>query len=447
MGLALSPARAHDLTLSRALTTWLTAPVDIASLALFRALFGLVMAGSTLRYLLKGWVETQLLLPSFHFSYPGFSFVVPWSRPLMLAHLLLQLVSAVLVCIGFCTRGAALTFLCTFAYVELIDRAAYLNHYYLVTLLALLLTVFPAGKACSVDARMAPQRALTSIPRWILLTFRLQVAVVYLFAGLAKLQPDWLFAAQPLKLWLSARSDLPWLGAWLAWPITAHLASWLGAVFDLTIVPVLLWPRTRLLGVLAALSFHLLTGLLFPIGIFPWLMTAAMTLLLAPDWPRRLGLLPAVSSARSATLHVSCTWFALLCCLFNVLLPLTRHMMHRDAAWTGQGFDFSWRVMVAEKAGSVEYELIDRNTGAHQRVRARDYLVAWQERALIQDPALITQLAHEIARQVRAGEGRDVAVHAHAFASLNGRPAQRFVDERVDLSHSTVPPPALPLGR
>src|SRR5215471_8507727 len=62
--------------------------------------------------------------------------------------------------------------------------------------------------------------------------------------------------------------------------------SWLGAAFDLTIVALLLWPRTRRFGCVLVLGFHGATGLLFPIGIFPWLMSAAATILLAPDWPR-----------------------------------------------------------------------------------------------------------------------------------------------------------------
>ena len=57
---------------------WFTAPVDIASLAAFRVLFGLVMAAGTIRFLAKGWVTELYLRPRFHFPYPGFEWVRPW---------------------------------------------------------------------------------------------------------------------------------------------------------------------------------------------------------------------------------------------------------------------------------------------------------------------------------------------------------------------------------
>ena len=40
--------------------------------------------------------------------------------------------------------------------------------------------------------------------------------MVYVFAGLAKLNADWLLDAQPLRIWLAARSDLPIVGPLLA---------------------------------------------------------------------------------------------------------------------------------------------------------------------------------------------------------------------------------------
>ena len=46
---------------------------------------------------------------------------------------------------------AALFFL-GFAYVQLVDVATYLNHYYLALLLAGLLAISPAGRAFSIDA-------------------------------------------------------------------------------------------------------------------------------------------------------------------------------------------------------------------------------------------------------------------------------------------------------
>ena len=61
----------------RAIAARVAAPVDIASLALFRVLFGILMASATIRFLAKGWVREFYIEPSFHFAYAG----LEWIRP------------------------------------------------------------------------------------------------------------------------------------------------------------------------------------------------------------------------------------------------------------------------------------------------------------------------------------------------------------------------------
>ena len=75
-------------------------------------------------------------------------------------------------------------------YVELLDKSNYLNHYYFVSLVAFMLCWLPTTSK-------TPQ-----VPRLSVTSIRLLLAVVYFYAGLAKLNPDWLFNAQPLAMWL-----------------------------------------------------------------------------------------------------------------------------------------------------------------------------------------------------------------------------------------------------
>jgi hypothetical protein len=419
-----------------------SAPVDIASLAAFRVLFGLVMAASVARFMAKGWVDAFFVEPAAHFHYPGFAFVRPWPPVLMHAHFACLLVLALGIAFGCCYRLCALGFLLGFTYIELIDRSLYLNHYYLVSLLAALLAVLPAGRAFSLDARRRPERAVSTIPAWVLVALRFQVAIVYVFAGVAKLNHDWLLEAQPLRIWLSARGDVPLVGPWLATREVAVFASWLGAAFDLGIVWLLLARRTRPLAVILVLSFHAVTGLLFPIGIFPWLMSVAATVLLSPSWPRRvLGRLrsffPAVSRGGvAADSWRPPAWLApalALHCLVQALLPLRQHFAATKSAWTRDGFDFAWNVMVAEKAGAVSFRATERRSGETVRVEPELVLLPFQVHAMAQDPELVRAGALLVAERLRR-QGRDVAVYADAVASLNGRPARPLVDPTVDLT-------------
>ncbi len=50
----------------------------------------------------------------------------------------------------------------------------------------------------------------------------------------------------------------------------------------------LLWRRTRLVAWVAVVAFHVATWLLFPIGVFPWLMIGVTTIFFEPDWPERI---------------------------------------------------------------------------------------------------------------------------------------------------------------
>jgi len=435
----------------------LRAPVDVASITAFRALFGGVLSFAVLRYVYKGWVWTQLLAPPFHFTYPYFDFVRPWPGPLMYVHMAVLGGACVGLTLGIGARLCAVIVALGFAYVELIDRATFLNHYYLICLMALLLACVPADGSLSLTARLRPPRQVSSVPRYVLYTLRLQVGVVYVFAGLAKLNEDWLWHAQPLRIWLAARAHvLPGVGLWLLQPWAAYAASWLGAMFDLTVVPLLLLTVTRGYAFAAAGVFHVLTGWLLPIGMFPWIMLSCATLFFSPDWPRRLlgvrGDGAGASDASAAGRGIAyrpppalAAGFALHC-FVQVLLPLHHHLCVQSSAWTNEGWDFAWKVMVAEKAGSVRLLVHDRTSGERWDVDPAHELHPYQLRALGQDPRLIVQYARHVAMQARARTGHEIAVYADAIATLNGRPAQRLIAEDVDLARDPLSSPAvLPL--
>lgn len=436
---------------AQAARSYLRSPVEPASLAAFRAYFGVLMAIAALRFLAKGWVRELLVEPSFHFTYPGFDFVKPGSLPMMeLLQVALALLALALA-FGFRTRLAATLYFLGFTYVELIDQATYLNHYYLVSLLAALIAALPFGRIYSLDAWRQPRRRLATVPRWVLLTMRFQVGVVYFFAGVAKLTPDWLFEAAPLRLWLPARADLPGVGWLLEYPATAYVASWVGAVFDLGIVFLLSWRTTRALAFALIVGFHAVTAVLFPIGIFPWLMTGAATLFFAPDWPRRLlvrfvprGANPPPAREAGYVAPRPLLWLLSLHCLTQILLPLRQVLEPQPCAWTLSGFNFAWNVMVAEKSGAVTFYAEDRLSGVREAVQPRAFLRPFQEAAMVQDPALVRKAALHVAERGRAS-GRDIAVYADAVASLNGRRAQSLIDPRVDLTGALPPSWIVPL--
>ncbi len=406
----------------------LARPVDAASLAAFRVLFGALLLASTLRFAARGWISSMYVEPAHHFPYWGFEWLRPWPGVGMYLHFAALALAALWLALGPRPRLAALACFALFTYVELLDKAAYLNHYYFVSVVLLLLTLLPS-------------EARRPAPAWALVALRLQVGLVYGFAGLAKLRGDWLLRAQPLATWLGAHGDFPVLGPLLVRPQTATLMSWAGAAFDLCVPFLLLHRRTRPFAYVALLGFHALTGALFPIGMFPWIMSAAALIFFPPDWPRRLlaRLHPALARPAPPVPEDSPIPRLILAALalhftVQLLLPLRHHLYPGDHGWHEQGFRFAWHVMLVEKTGVVTYRVRDPASGRQFIVHPEEHLTAQQARQMAFAPDMILDHAHHLAAEFAARGFDNVEVRADAFVAYNGRPAARLIDPTVDLA-------------
>jgi hypothetical protein len=415
----------------------LTAPVDAAGIAAFRVLFGLIATISAIRFLAYGWVDDFFVKPRFFFKYWGFEWVVVPPAPYVHALFVALAVLGVVVALGLFYRVAIVLLFVGFAYVQLMDKTNYLNHYVLVSLLTLTMSFMPLGRAYGLDGIRRGAR-LSHVPAYCLYLLRFQVGVVYFFAGMAKFESDWLLHAQPLDIWLSARTSLPIVGALFEYRFIAYVFSWAGFLFDTTIVAFLLWGRTRKYAYAVVLFFHAMTSLLFPIGMFPVIMVTAALIFFPPEWPRSVLRLPAVPAPafRVPSRRVFAGWLAvgLTFAALQIAFPLRRHLYGGNVLWHEQGMRFSWRVMVREKNASITYYVEDPKTGRTWYVRPRDYLDARQEREFATQPDMILELAHAIARDHRARGFGDVRVRVEALVSLNGRRAAPLIDPNVDLT-------------
>jgi len=402
----------------------LTQPVSSGPLVVLRVAFGLLMAASMVRFMARGWVTELYVLPQFHFSFWGFA----WIRPLppggmWLVFILLALLGLTIAA-GLATRPSLIAFFLIFTYVELIDKAYYLNHYYFVSLLTFLLIFLPVQGAWSVDGHLGWRQSYPLVPAWMLWLVRAQLGLVYFFAGVAKLNPDWLLAAQPLNIWLHARTSTPLLGplfdtAWLP-----YLFSWAGMLFDLTVPFWLSWRKSRLLAYLAVIVFHGLTGLLFNIGMFPWIMMACTLVFF--DWTFLARPEP---SAKAATRP---RWVIGILALFmgiQLLLPLRHWLYPGNVNWTEEGFRFAWRVMLVEKTGQVTYTVRDPASGAQWHVLPSQYLTVQQDKQMAFQPDMIIQFAHFLAGQYP----QPVEVRAEVYVSWNGRPSRLLLNPEQNL--------------
>lgn len=409
--------------------------VSLQSLAVFRICFGLLLCFSCLRYIHYGWIDTQLLAPTYHFTYLGFDWVRPLSRPVMYG--LFGTLATLGLCIsaGVFYRTSCALFFVGFTYIELIDKTYYLNHYYFVSLICVLLFIVPTHHMWSVYAWRRQKRdrpTPTHIPAWMLYLIRGQVGIVYFYAGLAKLNTDWLVHAQPLKIWLGAKGHLPIIGTLLTHPWTPYIASWSGCVFDLLIVPALLIPKTRRVAYIAVIIFHISTWMLFPIGIFPWVMMVSATVFFSPTWLTKSpqALKPTHQRPHLGVLFL-CIWMTI-----QVLFPWRYLLYPGDVKWHEQGFRFGWRVMLVEKSGMAEFRVKRGDT--QWTVYPRQWLTPLQLRMMSTQPDMILQFAHHLANHYKTPNQPHVEVYADVWVAAQGRPSQRLVDPKIDLTRQPL---------
>ena len=260
--------------------------VDATSLVVLRVCFGLIMLVECWRFWSKGWIERHYLAPDFFFKYYGFGWVEPWPGDGMYWHFAVLAVLSLMIMVGALYRLAAVLFFFAFTYVFLLDQARYLNHFYLVILMALLMIVVPAHRAFSVDAALRPRLASATVPGWSVWLFRLQFEIMYIYAGIVKINADWL-RLEPMGMWLASRDD--W---WLIGPLfnqdwVVALAAYGAIILHIVGAPLLLLKSTRGYVMVLYFAFHLANHFLFNIGIFPWVAMAGTLIFLEPDWPRR----------------------------------------------------------------------------------------------------------------------------------------------------------------
>ncbi len=420
-------------TPGRTLRERLFAPVDPASLAVVRIAFGALMVVEVVRFFALDWIREDFVAPPFHFTYLGFGWVRPWPGNGMYVHCALIGIAALGMALGWRYRVAAAVFTLGFAYVFLLEKARYLNHFYLILLLGCLFALVPAERAFSLDARRRRERR--PVPAWCVHALRAQLGLVYFFAGVAKLNGDWL-RGEPIGTWLAERADHPFLGPLLASPWAPWFFAYGGLLLDLLAWPLLAWKRSRGVMFLIVTAFHAANALIFGLGIFPWLMIPLTTIFFEPDWPRRLARsappvfepIASAPAARRAVLAFLGAWF-----LLQILLPLRHFLYPGSVHWTEEGHRFAWHMKLRDKEGTVTFLVTDPRTGGTRQIWPIDELSARQVRKMSGSPDMILQYAHHLA-DTRSPPGTRLEVRALARCSLNFRAPQVLVDPDVDLA-------------
>lgn len=417
--------------------TRLFAPIDIAPLVFFRVFFGAMMVYHVIEAWLDRWIDFFYIQPDFHLTYPGFGWVQPVPGDGMYFIFAVKIVAALGILTGTFYRLSAAVFFLAFTYVFLLEKALYQNHYFLICLLSGLMIVIPAHRAFSIDAWRKPRIHTAVVPAVWLWLLRFQLAIPYVYGGLAKLNYDWLHG-MPIGLWLERRANLPYVGGWLDHAWAPLIFAYSGLLYDLLVVPSLLWRRTRVIAYVASLAFHLANHVLWDIGIFPWFMIGVTLLFFPPDEIRRVLRLQPVNDdvTRHPQPYFSRQQRLVLAALvpyaiWQLLFPFRHFLYPGDVNWTEEGHHFAWHMMLREKDVGIRFFVYDPATQQRGLLKVSDFLNERQLSRMGKDPDMIIEFVHYVRDHYRERD-RELQIRVLALASLNGRKPQLLMNPYTD---------------
>jgi len=295
------------------------------------------------------------------------------------------------------------------------------------------------------------------VKSWSINIIKLQIGIVYFFAGIAKLNYNWLVEAQPLINWLKHQSDFPIIGYLLKENATAYLFSWFGALFDLSIFFILVNNRLRIYGYILVVIFHVMTSIMFPIGVFPLLMICSTLVFFSENFHSKIiffisKLTIKLKNKPSEEVY-SLNKFGkpLIKTLFisffilQLFLPFRYLLYPGKLFWTEQGYRFSWRVMLIEKLGYAQFYVHESLKDRGKFIENNNYLTPQQEKMMATQPDMILQYAHFLSDTFkdstiysRKGEkiefGPNPKVTADVKVSLFNKGSRSFTDKEVNLT-------------
>ena len=411
--------------------------IDNTGLVLWRIVFGFLIAVEGFGAIATGWVKRTLIDPEFTFNFIGFEFLQPLPGNGMYFYFALMGIFGVCVMLGYRYRFTMAAYAIMWTSVYLMQKTSYNNHYYLMMLLCWVMVFLPANRWFSLDARRNPSLKSPSMPQWVKIGVISLIGIVYTYASVAKIYPDWLNATVP-AYFMSGKKHFWLIGEFLQQDWVHWCIAYFGIFFDLLIVPLLLWRRTRVAAFWISVFFHLFNSAVFHIGIFPYMSIAFAFFFFSSETLQRWFLRKRAVLYKKGEVLVP-RYKPILVAglsiffLVQIGLPLRHWFFKDDVLWTEEGHRLSWRMMLRSKKGLLTVWVEDKATGKRERYDYGDMLSPKQTRNVRAKPDLLWQLAQRI-KDREAENGKDVAVYMDVQASINGGQYHRLIDFKTDLA-------------
>lgn len=389
-------------------------PTDAAIFIYFRFFAGVFLALELINSLTLGDFH-EYTYPRFHFTYLFFDWIKPWPAWGMVFHYLLTILAGFSFALGIRQRLCAIILFLGYTSLFLMEKAEYVNHFYLYCLISFWLIFMPVKNGKERSA-----------PAWYYWLMLFHMGIIYFYAGIAKLDAEWL-SFRSVQLFLNQNN-------WTM-PGLEKIITYGGLIFDLLIVPLLIFKRTRIFAFIGSVIFHISNATMFGLATFPWFSLMMTSLFLGVSWPRKFSwfddFFPETDLSEPVLKkrHYLLASFLLIYVVAQLALPLRHHLYPGQVSWTEEGHMFSWRMKLRTKKGDVIFYVVDKKTNQVRIIFPQQYLTQKQYQQMVGKPDFILQFAHYLKQQYPQG-----SIHARSKVSVNGKQPLEMIDQSVDLS-------------
>jgi len=410
-------------------------PVDNSPLVIFRILFGFLLFYHVCSILLNGTVYRNFIQPPFTFTFIGFEFLQPLPGNGMYYYFGSMALLALLIMLGAWYRLAMISFAFLWTVQYLMQKSGYNNHYYLVLLLCWMMAIVPANAYCSVDAIRKKNIKRNSCPQWALWIFIAQIAILYFFAAINKLNIDW-FSGKFISIQFTRLSNHHIYGILYGRKWFPVFIAYAGFLFDLMIVPFLLWKPTRRIAFLLACIFHLFNSFTFKIGIFPYLSIALLLFFFEPGSISSIFFKSKASVTGSENIFIirkPVLYLLSVHFLFQVIVPMRSWLYPGNVFWTEEGYRMSWKMMLRTKSGSIHFKVVDPGSGKTWIIDPTKIFTPYHVSWIAISPDITWQYAQKIKQGFTKKGFPNAEVYAIGLVSMNRSIPAPLVDTTVDL--------------
>ncbi|XP_036360809.1 vitamin K-dependent gamma-carboxylase isoform X3 [Octopus sinensis] len=460
----------------------LNRPTDPALLGMIRLLFGFIMLLDIpqergLSSIDEKYNDAQMC------NFPLFDFLKPLPLEWMYVLYFSMWLSALFLMIGFCFRLSSILFAAIYWYLFFLDKTKWNNHSYLYGLHAIMFMVSDANHYWSVDGFLNPKIRNTHVPLWNYTVLRFQNFLVYFFAGIKKMTPEWL-GGYSMKSLSEHWVFMPFTLFLTPDQIDLFIVHYFGFFLDLTIGFFLFFDTTRPYAFVFGLSFHLMNSQIFNIGMFPWAMMVTMTIFFYPDWPRKIfknlpesisfqipedepiqksnhciyavkqeisgegNPLSAGDGEKStydsksnqkqhnhpqySLRHIFSTAFAIFYILLQLFLPFSHFITKGYNNWTSGLYGYSWDMMVHRwNTQHLQIMYVERDTGESGFIDPMAFARSSKRWPLHSD--MVKQYALCIENRLENLGLKNVELYFDVWVSLTQRFQQRLFDPNTDI--------------